>query len=246
MSKKILLVEDEVSLAMSETHTLEKGGYEVVTVYNGEKAVETVDSDPEINLVLMDIVLGEGIDGAEAAQKILERHNLPIVFLSSHTEQEVVDRTKGITSYGYVVKDSGETVMLTSIKTALELFEAKSEVHDLYENAPCGYHSLDREGVFVRINNTELSWLGYSRGEVVGKKKFTDLITAESLETYKENFPAFKERGYVEDLEFEMVCRDGTTFPVLVNATAVKDSEGDYLMSRSVMIDISERKKARE
>jgi len=49
------------------------------------------------------------------------------------------------------------------------------ELRDLYENAPCGYHSLDRNGLFTRINATELSWLGYSREELIGKKKFTPI-----------------------------------------------------------------------
>ena len=75
----------------------------------------------------MDIAFGDGIDGAEAARRILEEHDIPIVFLSSHTDPEVVDRTKGIASYGYVVKNSGETVLLASVNMALELFEAKAD-----------------------------------------------------------------------------------------------------------------------
>jgi hypothetical protein len=43
------------------------------------------------------------------------------------------------------------------------------EVTDLYENAPCGYHSLAKDGTIIRINNTELTWLSYSREEVVGR-----------------------------------------------------------------------------
>ena len=61
MPKKILLVEDEVLIAMNEAQTLQKHGYEVVTVYNGEKAVEMVNSDSEISLILMDIDLGRAL-----------------------------------------------------------------------------------------------------------------------------------------------------------------------------------------
>ncbi|MGH9861892.1 MAG: ATP-binding protein [Candidatus Acidiferrales bacterium] len=116
------------------------------------------------------------------------------------------------------------------------------EIADLYNNAPCGYHSLDANGVFLRINDTELRWLGYGREEIVGKKRFTDLIPPEGRRLFQEKFPVFKERGWVRDLEFEMVRQDGTTLPVLLNATAVRDSSGNFLMSRSTLFDMTDRR----
>ncbi|MDZ7793232.1 MAG: PAS domain S-box protein [Spirochaetia bacterium] len=124
MTKKILLVEDEALIAMNEAQMLKKHGYEVVTVYNGENAIEAVEQDPEISLILMDIDLGKGMDGTEAAEKILNKKDIPIVFLSSHTELEVVEKTEKITSYGYVVKNSNPTVLDASVKMAFKLFEA--------------------------------------------------------------------------------------------------------------------------
>jgi len=123
MSKRILLVEDEALIAMNEAQILKKHGYEVLSVSNGEKAIEEVDSDPEISLILMDIDLGKGMDGTEAAEKILESHELPIVFLTSHSEKEYVNRVKKITNYGYVLKNSGEFVLIEAIYMAFSLFE---------------------------------------------------------------------------------------------------------------------------
>jgi len=57
------------------------------------------------------------------------------------------------------------------------------------KNAPCGYHSLDKNGKFIRINNTELRWLGYTCDEVIGKLGFKDLMTPESLEKFNQTFP---------------------------------------------------------
>jgi PAS domain S-box-containing protein len=119
-------------------------------------------------------------------------------------------------------------------------------VRDLYDNAPCGYHSLDAAGRFVQINKTELDWLGYTREEMLGGMRFADLLTPASLEIFQQNFPAFKERGRVSDLEFEVFRRDGTVLPVLLNATAVKDDAGKFLMSRSTMVDITARRRALE
>src|SRR6056297_4142038 len=130
MPKKILLVEDEVLIAMNEAQTLEKHGYEVVSAHKGEEAVEMVNTDPEISLILMDIDLGSGMDGTEAAEKILTKKDIPVVFLSSHTEPEVVEKTEKITSYGYVVKNSGDTVLLTSIRMAFRLYEANQQIKE--------------------------------------------------------------------------------------------------------------------
>lgn len=123
--RTILLVEDEAIIAMAEAGMLKKNGYAVCLAYSGSTAVETVERDEAIDLVLMDLDLGSGMDGAEAAERILSEKNLPVLFLSSHTEPEVVERTERIASYGYVVKNSGDKVLLASIKMAFKLFEAR-------------------------------------------------------------------------------------------------------------------------
>jgi PAS domain S-box-containing protein len=123
-----------------------------------------------------------------------------------------------------------------------ELQNALNEVSDLYNNAPCGYHSLDKDSYFVRINDAELSWLGYSREEIIGKKKFPDIITEESIKSFQKYFPRFKECGEIYDLEFDMVRKDGSILPILLNATAITDSSGKYVMSRATTFDITERK----
>ena len=117
-------------------------------------------------------------------------------------------------------------------------------VLDLYNNAPCGYQSLDQEGTIVQINDTELAWLGYTRDEVLGRMKLSDIITADSLKVYQKSFPEFKERGWVRDIEYELIRKDGTIMPVSLSATAVRDEAGHYLMSRSTVFDITERKRA--
>jgi PAS domain S-box-containing protein len=127
-----------------------------------------------------------------------------------------------------------------------ELASAAKEIEDLYNNAPCGYHSLDSDGVFIRINNTEISWLGYKREEIIGKKRFQDVITSEGLKTFRENYPAFMTRGSIAEIEYDMVRKDGTKLPVLLSATTVKDSSGNFVMSRGTIFDISRRRRAED
>ena len=129
-------------------------------------------------------------------------------------------------------------------RTEQALQKSAEEVLDLYNHAPCGYHSVDKDGVFVRVNDTELAWLGYTREEMIGKLKFSDVLTPESLKTFQESFPRFKAQGAIRDLEFDMVRKDGTILPVLLSATAITDSAGNYLASRSTIYDITARKRA--
>ncbi len=126
--KTILLVEDEAILALAQKEILVQAGYEVMLAHDGESAVAGVEEAGRIDLVLMDIDLGRGIDGTRAAEIILQNHDIPVVFLSSHTEPETVNRTEKITSYGYIDKNSGETVLLNSLKMAFRLFSAHSDI----------------------------------------------------------------------------------------------------------------------
>jgi PAS domain S-box-containing protein len=121
-------------------------------------------------------------------------------------------------------------------------FQQMDELQQLYEQAPCGYHSLDANGMFVRVNQTELNMLGYSREELIGHKSFFDLLTPASQQVFTTNFPLFKQRGWISDLEFDLVRKDSSILPVSLSSKAIKDADGNYLVSRSVMIDISNRK----
>jgi len=131
----ILLVEDDPLTALSETRQLEREGYRIIGVSNGEAAIMTAtEHAEEIDLVLMDINLGEGVDGTQAAREILARHDFPILFLSSHTEKEIVEKTEKITNYGYVVKNSSFTVLDASIKMALKLYDAHRKIDRINRN----------------------------------------------------------------------------------------------------------------
>ena len=129
------------------------------------------------------------------------------------------------------------------LDTTNSMLQYAQEVEDLYQNAPCGYHSLDKDGVFQRINETELRWLGFRRDEVIGKMCLKDLLPPEQVSSFHETFPRLIATGEIRDLEIEFIRKDGSRLPVLVNATAVLDDQGRFLMTRSTLYDMTERKK---
>lgn len=119
----------------------------------------------------------------------------------------------------------------------LRLVQQVDRIEDLYNNAPCGYHSLDSNGLIISINDTELRWLGYAREEVVGKINIADILSPDSQKLFEISYPEFKQRGEVHDLEFDLLTRDGHIFPVLINGTALYDRDGAFLMSRTTLQD---------
>lgn len=185
LPKTILLVEDEALIAMTEAQMLKNHGYEVLTAYNAQKAIETVKENP-IDLILMDIDLGHNkMDGTEAAEIILEEHDIPVVFLSSHTEPEIVEKTEGITSYGYIVKNSGDTVLLASLKMAFRLFEAnqqikqhEQELENTVEELRTTNENLIQKEEDLRKNNRALRTLSECNQVLVQETNESDLVQA--------------------------------------------------------------------
>ncbi len=122
----------------------------------------------------------------------------------------------------------------------------EAELHDLYTNAPCGYYSLDADGVIVRINDTALRWFGGTREEVCGRLRITDFLDADGRDYFNARFPRLKRDGRVFDIEYELVGRNGMRRRVMGSASAVRTPGGEFLMTRTVIHDISELHRARE
>ncbi len=114
-------------------------------------------------------------------------------------------------------------------------------ISDLYDQAPCGYHSLDSNGQFVHINETELKWLGYTRYEIVGKLRFSDLLPPQLAMGFAEEFSDFKRVGKEQDKEFFLICKDGSSLPVMISSLAEYDENGKFVKSRSTVYDMTER-----
>jgi PAS domain S-box-containing protein len=121
-----------------------------------------------------------------------------------------------------------------------------TEFEELYHRAPCGYHSLDANGQFLRINRTELQMLGYQESEIVGCKNIVDLLTTASIQKLDDNLAIVKTRGSISDIEFEMIRKDGQIVPVSATVVAIVDESKNYLGCRVTIVDISDRIRLRK
>ncbi len=118
-----------------------------------------------------------------------------------------------------------------------------AEARDLYENAPCGYSTIDASGAITMVNQTELEWLGFTRDEMIGHS-VRDFLTPESVQTFAEFFPRLIAEGSLTDLEFELLRKDGSALPVTLSATAIYDADGHFVESRGSIFDITQRRQA--
>lgn len=123
----ILIVEDDFIIAMDEKIALEEYGYDVLTAKSGEAAIEIMRGNHPVDLILMDIDLGTGMDGIATAETILKFREIPIAFLSSHTALEIAEKTAKISLYGYIVKNSGIKGINALIKRVLSSPDAERE-----------------------------------------------------------------------------------------------------------------------
>jgi PAS domain S-box-containing protein len=195
---------------------LEECGYKVIHVPQGNKAIKTVNNNPAIDLILMDINLGNNLDGAEIAKTILQDHDIPLLFLSGYKESEIGDKTNDIPFYGYVVKDSGITVLDASIKMAFRLHVANHNLQvfekryrRLFESAKDGIIILDAEnGMIVDVNPFLINLLGYTKEQFL-TKHIWDIGTKENIDLSKQLFKELQDKGYVRYEDLPLEASDG-------------------------------------
>jgi len=173
----ILLVEDDPVLGLAQAALVSRMGYRCLHVETGLEAIGVCASaSPAIDLVLMDLDLGEGMDGTEAARRILAQRDLPLIFLSSITDPETIAGTEQITSYGYVAKSSHPTAVSASIKMAFRLHAARTALESsdrrfqaLFEHSAEGIVVLDFGCTLLRVNKTLCDLLLCSSEDLLGK-----------------------------------------------------------------------------
>ncbi len=132
-----------------------------------------------------------------------------------------------------------EAELDSSLKNSRQEIE---RLERLYHKTPMGYQSLDELGNFLEVNQTWLDLLGYTRNEVIGRN-FSEFLTPEWRDHFRENFPRFKAVGEILGVEFELVRKDGSHILVAFNGRISRNSDGLFKQTHCLFQDISERKK---
>lgn len=174
---QILVVEDESIVAEDIKKSLEILGYEVPCIVStGEKALKKVEEMPP-DLVMMDIMLKGKMDGIEAAGQIHTRYNIPVVYLTAYSDENILDRAKITEPFGYIIKPFKERELYITIEMALfkhkihnELKECKELYESILEGIVTGVWVTDRNDVIKYANNGMNTIAGIDPKMLVGTK----------------------------------------------------------------------------
>ncbi|MGD9108321.1 MAG: ATP-binding protein [Gammaproteobacteria bacterium] len=191
-SKKIMVVEDEATVGMTLIEKLQKAGYTVAgneAIFSGEEAVARVE-ELQPDLILMDIMLRDKMDGIEAAKLIKEKFDVPIVYLTAYADQELLDRAKITEPFAYIVKPFVDRELFINIEIALYRHQVETTVKEknqqlLIQAEKMGALGLFAAGTAHELNNPLMGILNYVEF-CIKKTSDDDKVHQVLLDTKKE------------------------------------------------------------
>ena len=233
---RIMVVEDEVVVAMELNKRLRSLGYTVTGIIGtGEDAVEKAGQE-EPDFVLMDIKLAGRMDGIQAAEKIRELYDVPVVFLTAHTDEKTLQRAKLSQPFGYLVKPFSEAELRTTIEVAIHKHQQDKKDRQTSHwfltlvNVLSGAIIVtDEEGEVKHMNSLAESLTGWRVQEAVGKD-LSEIYVLTDLKSrgHPANvFPFTQARGNPGPIsEHVLISRQGTQIPITHSVVPLVDSKG--------------------
>ncbi len=114
----------------------------------------------------------------------------------------------------------------------------------LYERAPCGYLSTTPDGTIVKVNETFLALTGFAREELVGRRRFAELLTRGGQIYHETHYaPMLRMQGTAREIALDLLCCDGRRLPVLVNSVLESNGEGVPVVVRTAVFDATQRRR---
>ena len=252
MDTSIMVVEDEYIIANDIKHSLEGMGYKVrSTVSSGEEAVERVSREKP-DLVLMDIVLRDKMDGIEAAGEIGSRFNIPVVFLTSYADEDVLLRAKAASPFGYLVKPFDDRELNATIQMALDRVTLEAKLCKSEERfrivADFTYdweYWIAPDGGLIYVSPSCQRITGYRAEEFIDDPGLVVAIAhPDDKESLAEHSHVEIECKEAQSLTFRIITRDGQQRWIEHKCQPVYGSEGLYRGRRASNRDVTEHKEA--
>ncbi len=242
--KKILIVEDQVVIALNLEQVLNQLGYKVIGItHTGEDSIEFVKKESP-DVVLMDIMLAGEIDGISAAEIIRKNFEVPIIYLTAHTDDNSLGRANKTGPYGYIVKPIDERDLYTSIEIALHRFEMDKELkrselkyRTLSEQSLDPIFIADEEAKIIDVNSAMLELFGYNFEDIVGR--FASEFFVDKTEYLKVIDLALR-YGSVSNFEAEMKSRNGSVINAQISVK--RNDFGNGSGYQGIIRDITQHK----
>ncbi len=250
---KCLIVEDEDSLARLMEMQLQRIGFSVVgPVSTGADAIAAANAEKP-DVALIDIVLDGDIDGIDAARRIQDHHNVPIIFVTAYGDAATLAEAKKVASAGYVLKPFTELQLKAAIDTALynrelqrRLEKSESRYLITFEHAAVGIAQVGLDGRWLRVNRRLCEIIGYSVEELQSLT-FQGITHPDDLEPTIAQVNRML-AGEIETFSMDKryIRKHGATVWINLSVSLVRDSSGTPEHFISVVQDISRRKRYEE
>jgi len=243
---RVLVVEDEFILAINLKESLESLGYTVLdTADSGAAAIEKATA-LRPNLVLMDIRLRGEMDGIQAAEYIWNDLQIPIIYITGHSDKSTVERATLTSPFGYILKPIKEQELYVAIQTALNRYEREQFLSTVLREMGDGVIVVDPQLNIKYVNQVAEALTGWRLDEAKGQ------MLSEVVKLFDERTQQPAENPIVSALRQEttiyldnsilLVTRDGGIIPIADSATPLRDNSGVITGSVMVFRDDTQRR----
>jgi PAS domain S-box-containing protein len=236
MPERILIVEDERITAEDIRDILTASGYMITAIVSDSTdVIREAETNPP-DLALMDVRIKGELDGTETARILMERFDIPVVYLTAHADRETLARAKWAKPLGYIVKPFQESELLAAVEMALyrnwqdrKSIARHQELTDILRSLLLAVISVDGAESILVFNPAAEELTGWSKEEVIGgplRKVFrlTDRRTGQHSELPLTDVLT---KGTLADLEDRaIVTKNGKHVPISGNVTPVTDLHG--------------------
>ena len=252
---KILVVEDESIVAMDIKHRAEGLGYSVTGITpSGEGAIQKA-SETLPDLVLMDIVLKGDMDGVEAAQKIRDTLDIPVVYLTAYSDEKTLKRAKVTEPFGYIIKPFEDRELHSAVEVALykhkmesKLKESEKWLSTTLESIGDAVIATDENGSVKFMNPVAMEITGWGEIDAFGKNLNEVYHIIKEGSEAPVNDPVSEVVKQNEIIEFNeptiLITKDGKKVPIDDSSAPIRDKNGNVIGVALVFRDITERRKA--
>ncbi len=252
---KILIVEDDRIVAEDIKISLEKLGYSICGIQAyAERVSENVKKDKP-DLVLMDIMLKGEMNGTEAAGHIQKHFDIPVVYLTAHTDETVLNRAKSTEPYGYVIKPFEDRELKTAIEIALykhkmelKLKKREAWLHTTLRSIGDAVIATDPNGNVNFMNPVAQTLTGWNEDDAIGVDlaRVFNIINENTREQVENPVDKVIRIGNIVGMANHtiLISKDGREVPIDDSGAPIRDEKGSLIGIVLVFRDITERRNA--
>ncbi|MGI0488605.1 response regulator [Pantanalinema rosaneae CENA516] len=248
---QILVVEDEQVIAINLRESLESLGYGVPALAATGAAAIAKATELRPDLVLMDIRLKGEMDGIQAAEQIWQTLQIPVIYVTGHSDQSTLERAKVTAPFGYILKPIGEKELYIAIETALQRCAREQLLLAVFRSMGDGVVVADAQRRVKFLNSMAEQLTGWSQEEARNQALADVLRIVEQptqtpvLDRWIDTVLTTSTPIYLED-PFLLISKQGIEIPIADSITSLQDSRGNVTGIVIVFRDVTQRLLAAE